>query len=69
MFVSSETDPLAWIAYADDDLSLLSAYAAHVCYPGDEPIVEEAKDALAAAATVRRFVRRLPEPIRITVTG
>lgn len=41
------------------NLDRLSAYAARVRYPGDEPILEEAQDALATAAAVRRFVRRL----------
>lgn len=41
------------------NLDRLSAYAARVRYPGDEPIPEEAKDALATAAAVRRFARQL----------
>jgi HEPN domain-containing protein len=48
-----------FVAIPEDKLSLLSAYAARVRYPGDEPVLEEAKDALATAAAVRRFVRKL----------
>lgn len=48
-----------FVAVPEDKLSLLSSYATRVRYPGDEPILEEAKDALATAAAVRRFVRKL----------
>lgn len=41
------------------NLDRLSEYAARVRYPGDEPILEEAQDALATATAVRRFVRKL----------
>ena len=39
----------------DDELERLSAYAVEVCYPGMQPTVEEAKDALRIAAIVRKF--------------
>lgn len=39
-------------------LSRLSAYAVRVRYPGDEPTIEEAKEAVEIAKAVRRFARQ-----------
>ncbi len=38
-------------------LNALSEYAVRARYPGEEPIPEEAKDAVAVARLVRRFAR------------
>ena len=40
-------------------LNTLSDYAVRVRYPGDEPTVEEAREAVEIARSVRRFVRNL----------
>jgi HEPN domain-containing protein len=47
------------LSVSDDDLSTLSAYAVRVRYPGDDPTVEEARQALHIAKRVRRFARGL----------
>jgi hypothetical protein len=41
-----------------DQLSLLSSYAVRVRYPGDDPTVDEAQEALKIAKTMRRFRRK-----------
>lgn len=41
-----------------DLLDLLSSFAARTRYPGDEPTLEEAHDALEICRVVRRFARR-----------
>ena len=46
------------IGLAPERLHALSDYAVRARYPGDEPIVEEAKDAVLIAKSVRRFARR-----------
>jgi len=46
------------IGMALDQLSLLSSYAVRVRYPGDDPTVDEAQEALKIAKTMRRFVRK-----------
>lgn len=40
------------------DLTLLSQYAVAARYPGNEPTLDEAREAIAIAKTIRRFVRR-----------
>ena len=47
------------VAVDPDYLDRLSAYAVRVRYPGDEPTLEEAQEALNIAKKVRRFVRKL----------
>jgi HEPN domain-containing protein len=39
------------------DLGRLSGYAVHTRYPGNQPSLEEAKEALDIATTIRRFAR------------
>jgi HEPN domain-containing protein len=41
-----------------ESLDRLAAYAVQVRYPGEDPSVEEAKEALQIARTVRRFARK-----------
>jgi hypothetical protein len=40
-----------------DQLERLNAYAVQVRYPGDDPTLEEAQEALEIAQGVRRWVR------------
>ena len=40
-----------------DQLERLNAYAVQVRYPGDDPILEEAREAVEIAQAVRRWVR------------
>ncbi|MCC6297792.1 MAG: HEPN domain-containing protein [Anaerolineales bacterium] len=42
----------------EKSLELLSAYAVMARYPGDDPTVEEAKEAINIAATIRKFSRK-----------
>ncbi len=42
-----------------DQLATLSSYAVQVRYPGDNPTLEEAKEALEIAKAVRRSMRKL----------
>ena len=42
-----------------DALERLAAYAVQVRYPGEDPVLEEAKEALQIAQVVRQFVRKL----------
>jgi hypothetical protein len=51
--MSDPEDPRAWIAKAESD------YAVRARYPGDEPTIEEARDAVATARAVRRIARSL----------
>ena len=44
-----------------ESLERLAAYAVQVRYPGEDPSVAEAKEALQVARAVRRFARRLLE--------
>ena len=46
------------ILVAQDALDRLAAYAVQVRYPGEAPTLDEAREALQVAQTVRRFVRR-----------
>jgi HEPN domain-containing protein len=57
------TDPLAWVARAEENYALerLAAYAVQVRYPGEDPSVQEAQEALQVARVVRRFARKLLE--------
>ena len=41
------------------DLQRLSDYAIQSRYPGDDPTADEAKDALAIAKAIRKFIRKL----------
>lgn len=41
------------------DLQRLSDYAVQSRYPGDDPTVEEAKDAFAIAKAIRKFAQNL----------
>jgi len=47
-----------FIGVEPDQLDLLSGYAVRVRYPGDDPTIEEAREALVIANTVRRFARK-----------
>ena len=42
----------------DDALELLTAYAVETRYPGTQPTVEEAKEAIRLARIVRKFIKR-----------
>lgn len=42
-----------------DHLSTLSSYAVRIRYPGDDPMPDEAREAVEYAKVVRRFVRKL----------
>jgi HEPN domain-containing protein len=44
-----------------ESLERLAAYAVQVRYPGEDPSVAEAKEALQVASAVRRFARKLLE--------
>ena len=46
------------IPVEQDALDRLAAYAVQVRYPGEDPTLDEAREALQVAQTVRRFVRR-----------
>ncbi|HSX80940.1 MAG TPA: HEPN domain-containing protein [Candidatus Saccharimonadia bacterium] len=50
------------IPVAQDALDRLAAYAVQVRYPGEDPTLDEAREALQVAQTVRRFVRRFLNP-------
>ncbi len=41
----------------EDKLELLSAYAVGARYPGDDPTLEETKEAIEIASSVRQFAR------------
>ncbi len=43
--------------FTKEDLGRLSGYAVHTRYPGNQPTVDEAKDALQISQTIRRFAR------------
>lgn len=43
--------------FTKEDLGRLSGYAVHTRYPGNQPAVEEAEDALETTGTIRRFAR------------
>jgi HEPN domain-containing protein len=44
---------------SEDNLEKLSAFAVEVRYPGTQPTVDEAKEALQIAQSVRKFSRKL----------
>jgi HEPN domain-containing protein len=44
---------------SEDDLDRLSAFAVEVRYPGIHPNIEEAREALHIAHSVRKFIRDL----------
>lgn len=43
--------------FTKEDLGRLSGYAVHTRYPGNQPTVEEAREALQIVSNVRRFAR------------
>lgn len=43
--------------FTKEDLGRLSGYAVRTRYPGNQPVVEEAKDALDIAMNIRKFAR------------
>ena len=46
-----------------DALERLTAYAVQVRYPGEDPTPDEAREAVQVAQVVRRFARRLLNPL------
>jgi HEPN domain-containing protein len=50
------------IPVESEALDRLAAYAVQVRYPGEDPTLDEAREALQVAQTVRRFVRRFLNP-------
>ena len=46
------------LAFPEDRLARLSYYAVRVRYPGDDPTLDEAREAVAIARDVRRLARR-----------
>jgi hypothetical protein len=46
-----------------DALERLTAYGVQVRYPGEDPTPDEAREALQIAQAVRRFARRLLNPL------
>jgi len=44
--------------FSNADLAILSEYAVKTRYAGDEPTIEEAREALNIAKVVRRFTRK-----------
>lgn len=56
-----ESDPLDWVAKAEGDLDMARRAlrgSVDVRYPGEEPSLEEARQAIGIAKTVRAFARR-----------
>jgi HEPN domain-containing protein len=47
-----------------DALERLTAYAVQVRYPGEDPTPDEAREAVQIAQAMRRFARRLLNPLR-----
>lgn len=43
--------------YTKEDLGRLSGYAVHTRYPGNQPALEDAQEALVIVTHVRRFAR------------
>ena len=43
--------------YTKEDLGRLSGYAVHTRYPGNQPTLDDARDALEIVSHVRRFAR------------
>ena len=50
------------IPVEQDALDRLAAYAVQVRYPGEDPALDEAREALQVAQVVRRFVRKFLNP-------
>jgi HEPN domain-containing protein len=50
------------IPVAQDALDRLAAYAVQVRYPGEDPTLDEAREALQIAQAIRRFVRKSLNP-------
>ena len=50
------------IPVAQDALDRLAAYAVQVRYPGVEPALDEAREAIQVAQAMRRFVRKSLNP-------
>ncbi len=46
------------ISFDEDDLDTLSAYAVEVRYPGMQPSVDEAKEAIRMARNARKLARK-----------
>ena len=46
------------LSIPEDQLATLSFYAVRVRYPGEDPIPEEAREAVETAKAVRRFARK-----------
>ena len=46
-----------FMGFSEDALDTLSAYAVTTRYPGASPTIEEAKEALKIAKTIRKFSR------------
>jgi HEPN domain-containing protein len=44
---------------SDDDLERLTAYAVEVRYPGTQPTIEDAKEAVKLAKMMRQFMRKI----------
>ncbi|MBI3739849.1 MAG: HEPN domain-containing protein [Chloroflexi bacterium] len=42
----------------EDDLSTLSSYAVPARYPGNDPTLEDAREAMISAKAVRKFARK-----------
>jgi HEPN domain-containing protein len=45
------------ISVSEDELSTLSFYAVQVRYPSEDPTVDEAREAVAIARSLRKFAR------------
>ena len=43
--------------YTKEELGRLSGYAVHTRYPGNQPALEDAKEALVIVSNIRRFAR------------
>ena len=50
------------IPVEQDALDRLAAYAVQVRYPGEDPALDEVREALQVAQAVRRFARKFPNP-------
>jgi HEPN domain-containing protein len=51
------TDQGIFTGFTKEDLGRLSGYAVNTRYQGNQPTLEEAKDALEIAKTIRQFAR------------
>ena len=51
------TDTGILTGFTKEDLGRLSGYAVHTRYPGNQPTVDAARDALQIALNIRRFAR------------